>query len=399
MKEKTKMITLKDALELVIQKTKPIAETEKISLMDAYKRVLAEDVHSDIDQPPFNKSTTNGYACRQVDLPGPLKLVDTLEAGTIMTENLQPGTCVKIAIGARVPIGADFIIQNEASALSSGNEVTLTKAQTQPNICNQGDDIKEGQCIAWQGKRLAAPDLAILASAGHISPRVFKQPTIGILCTGNELIEAHHHPEGAKIRNSNIYQLWAQVNALNCKPRYYGIVADDKDQLVFYAKKALSECDMLITTGGATFGLHDLIFNLIMQLKGEIHFSNVAIHPGKPVIFATCNNKPVWGLSGFPVSSFLQFHLLTKACLNIISGTNHIPNKPLHKLSADLVDEIKDRDQFIPVKQTAQGSVYPISFNDASHIAALHDIYGFVCLPAHAAHINNGELVECIPIT
>lgn len=390
------MISLKDALDLVLTHTTTITETEKISLIDAFGRTLAEEVVADTDLPPFDKSAMDGYACKQEDLPGPFTLTSSLAAGTLMTEQLKPGQCVQIFTGARVPKGADCVIMQESTGIDENGRITITSPQNKTNICYQGEDVHEGQVIAHTGAKLTAPDLAILASAGHVSPRVYRQPVVGIICTGNEIIEAHHHPEGAKIRNTNIYQLWAQVTSQGAIPRYYGIVPDDVEQLLFYCKKALSECDMLITTGGASVGLYDLIPFIYTEMGATIHFSGVSMQPGKPVVFATLDGNALWGLSGNPVSSLLQYQLLASYSLAVTSGTKIKPRRATHLLSTDLVRHKKNRDLFVPVNLADNGMVYPVSFNGSAHITALHGIYGFACMPADCNRIDKGQLVDCI---
>ena len=392
------MTTLKDALELVLKYTPQIRDTENAPLTEACGRYLAEDVVADLDQPPFNKSAMDGYACKMEDLPGPLKITQSLAAGTLPTDVLEHGHCVQIFTGARVPNGADCVVMQEFTLINENGDLIVTAPQNKSNICLRGEDAHLGQVIAYTHSVLAPPDLAILASAGHINPLVYRRPVVGIICTGNEIIDAQMRPDGAKIRNTNIFQLKAQIEVQGGIPHYYGIVPDEKEQLIDVCRQALDECDMLITTGGASVGAYDLIPSIFTELGANIHFRGVAMQPGSPVIFASLNVKILWGLSGNPVSSYLQYLLLASHSLTQLSGGRVKPKRPLHRLADVLVRHKKNRDLFVPVSLTDDGTIDPVSFNGSAHIAALNGIYGFACVPAEVNRIEKGELVECIII-
>lgn len=392
------MTTLKEAFKMVDEKTPSITDPERVALHQACGRILARDVKADLDQPPFNKSAMDGYACKMEDLPGPLKITHTLAAGDLSTDALQHGHCVQIFTGARVPNGADCVVMQEYTLINENGDLVVTASQNKSNICLRGEDVHLGQVIAHAKTTLAPPDLSILASAGEIEPYVFRKPIVGVICTGNEIIDAYMRPDGAKIRNTNIYQLQSQIEKQGGIARYYGIVPDEPKQLLACCSNALAECDMLITTGGASVGAYDLIPTIFNDLGATIHFSGVSMQPGSPVIFATLGNKVLWGLSGNPVSSYLQFLLLTSHSITRLGGGNTKSLRPLHRLADIIVRHKKNRELFVPVSLTAEGTIDPVSFNGSAHLAALGGIYGFACVPAECNRIEKGELIECIVI-
>lgn len=389
-------ISIREALELISNYSKSVTATETVSLFDACKRVLAQSVIADINQPPFDKSAMDGYACRKADVPGTLKLNSLIAAGTTSADTVHEGECIQILTGAKVPAGADCVIMQELTQTDADGNIVMLEAQNKSNICYQGEDVQAGQLLSVVGKRLSTADLPVLASAGVANPTVYRVPKVGIICTGSEIVDASETPDGAKIRNTNIYQLWAQIQQYGGEPTYYGIVPDEKESLLTACQQALEECDMLITTGGASVGVFDLIPQVFSELGAEIRFTGVTMQPGSPVLFASKGEKLLWGLSGNPVSSYLQFILLTRYSLARLGGEVIVEKRPIHTLSEPLVRHKKNRDLFVPVCMNDSGAVYPVKFNGSAHIAALTGIYGFACLPADCLRKEAGELVECI---
>jgi molybdopterin molybdotransferase len=392
------MISLQQANETISKEISPTNSSEKTPLVNALHRVLAQPILADIDQPSFDKSAMDGYACRSQDLPGPLLLKDKLAAGDSSEVEINPGECVQIFTGARIPKGADCVIVQEQVQINKPGNVLFTASETKNNICYQGEDAKQGDKLIPAGSLLQAHDLAIVASAGIDAVQVFTKPLVGIICTGNELIDVSEKPSGGKIRNTNLYQLIAQIQKAGGLPQYYGVIADNMTELLSTVQRAIAECDMLITTGGASVGEFDLIPEAFLKAGCTIHFKTVAIQPGKPVIFATTDGKPCFGLSGNPVSSFLQFHLIVNPCLLKLGG-NHFPTpNPKITVARSIVRKKSERDLFIPVKLTSNGTIAPVEFNGSAHITALHGIYGFARVPKGIMEIEPGQHVECITI-
>jgi molybdopterin molybdotransferase len=390
------MKSISEALHLAITKTNGIQITEPIDLFAAMGRTLAHSAIADTDQPPFDKSAMDGFACLKADLPGPLKQTETIAAGASTDQIITPGHCVQIFTGAKIPQGADCVLMQENCILNEHGDVIASSIPAKPNICYKGEDVKTGDLLIAKGHCINLPDVAILASAGIINPVVYKKPIVGIICSGDELIDASQQPVDASIRNTNIYQLWPQVDAAGGQPKYYGIVPDNTERLTQTIQLALDECDMVITTGGASVGKFDLIPDIFTSLGAQMQFNGVAMQPGKPVVFATIDGKPLWGLSGNPVSSYLQFSLLARYSLQKLCGATPNPQRAMFRLADDLVRHKKGRDLFIPVKLNDQGLLQPIKFNGSAHIAALSGIFGFACLPADQLQIPAGGMVECL---
>jgi molybdopterin molybdotransferase len=392
------MKTIAEAIQLATNHTHVIDATEAIDLFAACGRILAKNAVADTDQPPFDKSAMDGYACKKADLTGPLKITETLAAGSSTNETIVQGHCAQIFTGAKIPYGADCVLMQESTLQTEHGDIVATSIPEKSNICYQGEDVKTGDVLIAAGHKIHLPDMAILASAGIVKPVVFTKPMVAIICSGDELVDATETPQDAKIRNTNVYQLWAQIETNGGIPKYYGIVPDKKDILLQTIQTALSECHMVITTGGASVGQYDLIPEVYTLLGAQIHFNGVNMQPGKPVVFASINGKPLWGLSGNPVSSYLQFTLLANSSLQKLCGAKETTHPSKHILADDLVRHKKGRELFVPIKINEQGLVHPIKFNGSAHIAALSGIYGFARLPAEQTILKAGEPVECITL-
>lgn len=390
------MISLSQACQTIAGQIEPVCGTQSIPLADALYRVLAQPAYADIDQPPFRKSAMDGYACRQEDLPGPLHILETLSAGDNTSLKIGPGQCAQIFTGARVPEGADCVIMQEYVSILPGNAILFNGKPGSSNICQQGEDAKIGSLLLAAGQRLLPHHLALLSSAGIIQPQVFRKPEIGIICTGSELVDASQEPQGAAIRNTNIHQLYAQVVQAGGLPCYYGTFPDQPALLLEKIGQAAASCDMVITTGGASVGQYDLIPQVFSQFGAQVHFNALAIQPGKPVIFASLGNKALWGLSGNPVSSMLQFLLAVKPSIAQLSGAAASSSRPMLAAASTFSRKKPERDLFVPMTITPQGAAAPLPYNGSAHIAGLASIAGFARIPAGVLEIKEASLIECI---
>ncbi|MEA3226224.1 MAG: molybdopterin molybdotransferase MoeA, partial [Planctomycetota bacterium] len=204
------MLSFEKALDTVLSSVCPLG-VESVAITDAANRVLAEDVKSDMDMPPFNKSAMDGYACRRVDLPNELTITETIPAGYTPTKSVGANKCSKIMTGGVVPEGADCVVMKEYIESPAENTIRFVGEETKDNICLKGEDIKAGDVVLRKGTLLKPQHIAVLASVGHAKPVVSKMPRVGIIATGSELVDPGAVPEPSQIRNSNSFQLAAQA--------------------------------------------------------------------------------------------------------------------------------------------------------------------------------------------
>ncbi|MGD2034538.1 MAG: molybdopterin molybdotransferase MoeA [Bacteroidales bacterium] len=391
------MYTLHEALD-ILKKNNFTLPAEEVDLKKSVSRILCEDVYSDINIPPFDKSAMDGYACRSEDLSQSLEVIGTLYAGSNEIFRIGPGTCVKIMTGAPVPEGADTVIIQEDTTEEKNNRIRCGKAASKTNICKSGEDVKKGDLVLSSGTFLLPHHIAVLASAGKARVKVSGQPRISVLATGSELVEPDSKPGPAQIRNSNAYQIIAQLQSMNLTAKYQGIAVDDKESVKHILSGLLVSSDMVIVTGGASAGDHDHIPQIFRELDLKLQFTRLAIQPGKPVSFAKGKNKFCFGLSGNPVSSLLQFEILVKPFLFHIMGSMYSPSVVLSEIADPITRKKTGRLKFFPVRFNSSGQAEEIGFNGSAHIAGLINADGFGIFPKGCETLNAGDKIEILLI-
>jgi len=387
------MINLEQALDLA--EKHPIAlENELLPLEEAMDRVLQEDIHSDRDVPPFSRATMDGFACRKQDLPGPLKVLESLPAGKVPEFSLSRNQCSQIMTGGMLPMGADCVIMQEYVKKNAEGRIFFTGSESESNIHRRAQDLKEGDLLLGKGTKLNASHLGIISSAGKTRVKVSAKLSIGLLATGSELIEADQVPSGAQIRNSNSPQLAGQVRCAGHRPVYLGIAEDEREKLKKRMSLAFEQVDLLILTGGASVGELDLVPPVLKELEFQLEFQRVAIQPGKPVSFAHRSNKICFGLSGNPVSSFVQFELLVRPYLDLCAGARPACNKIRLPLEEPFSRKHGERQFFLPVSFSPKGTCKPIEYHGSGHLHALAQATGFAEIPAGQTELRIGDIVD-----
>lgn len=398
------MITFEEAREIVLNSAYKL-ENESVELKNSLKRILAANVISDMNMPPFDKSAMDGYACKKADITETLEVIEIIPAGYFPTKRIEKNQCAKIMTGAMLPQDADCVIMVEDTEILDKNHIRCTLSETAlknfitksrgiPNVCLKGEDIKQGEIVLKKGILINPQHIAILASAGCAFPIVAKQPRIAVIATGNELIEANKIPDSTQIRNSNGPQLVAQLANMNVIANYYGIAPDTEPETNFLIEKAITENDIVLLTGGVSMGDFDLVPAILKQRGFNLLFDKILVQPGKPTTFGTKNNKFCFGLPGNPVSSFMQFELLVKPLIYSLMGYNFSP--PILKLPLGKAYSRKksDRLAWLPIQINRQGKVIPIEYHGSAHINALGIADGIISIPIGQTHLVEGDLVD-----
>ncbi|HPQ35166.1 MAG TPA: molybdopterin molybdotransferase MoeA [Tenuifilaceae bacterium] len=389
------MISLQNAISTVLEHCKNIQQTEIVPLWESLGRVLATDVASDINMPPFNKSAVDGFACRKSDIHIDLRIIETVAAGQFPTMEVTKGTCTKIMTGAPVPKGADCVLMVEDTEMVNNNHVRYTRNETKTNIAYFAEDVKEGDTVLKKGTFLEPQHIAILSSVGVANIEVAIKPTVSILVTGDELVETEQKPGLGQIRNSNGHQLVAQVIRAGAKPHYEGIIEDTKQATLNAVSKALSQSNIVVLTGGVSMGDFDYVPGVLQELGVNILFQTMAVQPGKPTVFGVKGEKLIFGLPGNPVSSLFQFDLLVRTAILRLMGSNKpvreivkvpIANNFSRKRSARLA--------LVPAIINASGEVEPVSYHGSAHINAMATATKIIIVPIGTDTIKKGELVD-----
>ncbi len=387
------MLDYKDALDLILSVAAPLP-AENVELQYSLNRVLAEDIFYDTDMPPFNKSAMDGFACRRADLQNELEVIETVFAGKLPEKKLQENQCYKIMTGAVVPEDADCVFKKEDAEFIEPNKVICNNPATGNNICYRGEDIKNGEKILKASTRITTRHLPLLAGAGVVTPLLFCRPEVTVFATGTELVEPDVKPLSFQLRNSNSSQLLAQLSEVNIRAQYAGIVKDDELTLTDKISGALNNSHLVILTGGVSVGEFDLIPDVLSKMGFKIMISSTAIQPGKPMVFAQKDDKYCFGLSGNPVSSFVQAELYVKPFLMAMMGYSAQPVQQKYPLGKELRRRNAGRLQFIPGKLTPEMEVVPVEFHGSAHINALAEASHLLEFPRGAAVINKGELIN-----
>lgn len=388
------MINPNDALQLVLEQSR-LLETEEVILFNGLGRVLAEDIISDMDMPPFDKSAFDGYACRRLDLTQGIELqvIEVIPAGSFPKKSLGPLQCSKIMTGAPIPVGCDCILPVENASETGENTICCDKVPNKHNISFKAEDIKQGDLLMTKGTRLSSKHIPALASVGYAKIKVYKKVKVGIISTGSELVEPDVKPNNSQIRNSNGYQLYAQLLEIGAQPNYIGIVVDDEEITFNAIKKGIEENDVLLLTGGVSMGDFDFIPKIFIQLGIKILFDRVAIQPGKPSTFGVCKDALVFGLPGNPVSAFVIFELFAKPLLYKMMGFSFEAISLQLPLSASYKRKNAERQAWIPARINDFGEAEIIDYHGSAHINAMILAHAIIQIPHGVSQLEKGEKV------
>lgn len=386
------MIELKEALQIVLDAAWPLG-SERVDLADALGRVAAEDVVSDIDMPPFDKATVDGFACRRADLGNELEVIETIPAGATPTKVIGPKQCARIMTGAAVPRGVDCVIMIEQTQVVAEDNIRFTAGATPDHITRKAEDIRSGQIVLRRGTRIRPEHVAVLASVGCVRPLVAVRPRVAVLAGGDELVEPAARPGPFQIRNSNSVQLTAQLQAMGIAARDYGIMRDVAGEIDRVLRAALAENDVVLVSGGVSVGDFDLVPGILRQNNVRLLFDKIAVQPGKPTIFGLAEDAWCFGLPGNPVSTFVIFELLIKPFLHKLMGHDYSPKCVPMCLEEPISRTNTDRQSWIPVRIASNGAVRPVEYHGSAHLLALCEADGLISLEIGMASLPQGAPV------
>lgn len=386
------MVLFEKALKTVLDSARRLG-SERVAPASAVNRILAEDVKSDIDMPPFDKATRDGYACRRKDLANELTLIETIQAGTPPQKAIGPNQCAKIMTGAAVPQGADCVIMVEFTENPTANTIRFVGEGTDDNLCLKGQDIKAGEVVLQKGTRIRPQHIAVLATVGCTQPVVSKRPRVAVLATGDELVQPASRPGPSQIRNSNAFQLAAQIESVGAVAKNYGIAKDTSQAIDRMFKKAVDKSDVVIVSGGVSVGDFDLVPGIFRQNNIKLLFEKIDVKPGKPTVFGVSEKVYCFGLPGNPVSTFVTFELLVKPFLYKLMGYDYAPGNIRMPLGESIIRKDIERQSWIPVAITDAGTLKPVEYHGSAHINALCMADGLISIGVGVAEIEKGTIV------
>ncbi len=383
------MIPLDNAVQIVCDAARPVP-TERVPLENAAGRVLAADVVSDTDLPPFNKAAMDGFACRREDLDSELRVIESIPVNHIPHNSIGPGECARIMTGAVVPSGADCVIPIEQTQTIEHDIVQFTGINPRTNICFQGEDVSESDVVLSKGTLIQPWHISILASAGISHPCVALQPVVGIIATGNELVSPAEKPRIGQIRNSNSSQLHVLVTTRSCIPRLYGIAADTRPAINDMLLTAMQECDVVLLTGGVSTGDYDFVPGVLKNAGVTLLIEKIAIKPGMPTVFGMSDEASCFGLPGNPVAVFVVFELLVTPFLYALMGHAWQPRIIHLPLAEPVVRKRTERESWLPVSISSDGTAVIAEYHGPAHTQSFSRADGLMTIPAGVKTISTG---------
>ena len=393
-------------IEVVSARAAAAPETETIEFAAdpsrALGRILAENVIADRNYPPFDRSTRDGFAVRAADAANPggrLRLIGESRAGRAFDGQMEAGATVQIMTGAPLPRGANAVVMLEDAEVAGDYVLVHRAVRPGQHYVVEGQETRAGESVLKRGKRLGYAELAMAAQVGRCKVEVAKKPRVAILSTGDEIIFAGDSPQRFQIRNSNSISLAAQVSLAGGEPLVVGIAPDNVTELRVRIEQAL-KADIVILTGGVSVGKYDLVEQVLKELRVEFFFDTLAIRPGRPAVFGACNNTPVFGLPGNPVSTMVTFELLVVPAIEAMSG--HPPGS-LHLFKAKLahpVDEKPPLAHFLPARvqwPDGQATVEALHWEGSGDIGAVVRGNCFLLVHESKQKLEAGEIVDILP--
>jgi molybdopterin molybdotransferase len=423
------MLSVSQAQALVLEHARPLPPESVPLTAAALGLMLAEDVASDLDMPPYNKSLMDGFAVRSGDLAegrGVFTVIEEITAGKMPTQTVGPGQAARIMTGAPVPAGADAVVMVERSRMLEGQRVQIEDRPPQPgqNILERGREMRRGETVLQAGAVLRPQEFGLLASVGRAAVRVVPAPRVAILSTGDEVVEAAQIPGPGQIRNSNSPMLLAQVSRAGGLPHYLGIARDRLDSLRPLVAEGL-QAPVLVLSGGVSAGKLDLVPGVLEELGVQAHFHKVEMKPGKPVFFGTVvrgqwsvvreerkevsslTTDPwplttlVFGLPGNPVSALVCFELFVRPALRRLGGHSDLGPWLVSAVLAEDFAYRTDRPTYHPAWLGAGDlgwRVRPVPWFGSPDLRGLTRANAFVVFPAGDHQHRAGQVCTVLKV-
>jgi molybdopterin molybdotransferase len=397
------LLPVEDARERVLSRIQPLAPLQ-LPLTDAFGCVVAEDVLATHDLPEFASSAMDGFAVRASDVAGAtpaqpreLKIVGRALIGHEPEGTVGAGETMHIATGAPVPAGADVIVPIE-NADVDGDEVVRLLDGPPPgtHVRPRGEDVREGDVLIPSGKRVGAPELGLLANAGHPTPLVHPRPRVVVLSTGDELVPPTETPAFGQVRDANSFTIFGALREMGAMPVMAGIVRDDVESLRDTIFNFEIQADAFISSGGVSVGERDVVKAAFFR-RGEVDFYKVAMQPGMPQGFGHVEGKPYFGLPGNPVSVFVSLEVFVRPAILKMMGRRHLFRPEVTARLTDQVRGPRGKLQFarVEVRHEKDGwSATPTGARGSNLISTVARANGLAMIPAGTETAPAGSTVQ-----
>ncbi|MGA2059894.1 MAG: molybdopterin molybdotransferase MoeA [Thermoguttaceae bacterium] len=391
-------IPLDDALGIVDRAlSDSTISSRKVAVRDGFGHILAADQLSKLHLPPFDKSSMDGYAVLDGDVCNAYKVLETVMAGNTPTASLQAGAAVKVMTGAPVPSGAGRVIPVE-HVRRHGDEIEVIRPTNDRNICPQGEDVRPGDMILRAGSRLGPLEIANLISCGITEVDVFRPIRLAILSTGDEIVDDPRDLGPGKIINANGPMLALFARRYSMEIALEKSIPDRRADTVEAISTALKCADLVLLSGGVSVGDYDFVGAALAEAGLCVHFSAVAVKPGRPLTFATRPGAAVFGLPGNPVSVYVMFHLFVLRAAARMCGSPWTAREFTLRLGREFHRRKFDRVEYVPCRIGDDGMLIPVEYHGSAHLTALSEADGLFIVPLGISSIPAGQPVRFFPI-
>ena len=394
-----KTIPIEEALRVVRDGARPLDRTVRVGLPDAAGRVLAADIVADRDVPPFDRAAMDGYAVVASDTfgagrqePARLRCIETVHTGMVAARRLGPGECIQIATGAPLPEGADAVVMVEETARDGAQVQVFAPVHPRQHVGRRGADIAARQSLLRRGDHLTPSRVGSIAALGIADIAVYDRPRVGLVSTGNEIVEPGRPLAPGQIYDINRFTLGAVVAEHGGVPVPYPITADSLPALGEAVDDIISQgTDILVFSGGSSVGERDLTLD-VMRQKGSVAFHGIAVKPGKPTAFGHVGETPVLGMPGYPTSCLSNAYLLLVPFLRLVARLPPHRMRTVTVPAAHRFVSTPGRHQFYTVRIVDGAAVG--AFKASGDITSMSQADGYVEIPLRTDVIEEGEPVE-----
>lgn len=391
------MISFEEARRTILDKVAP-AGVERVMLLDAAGRIIAEDFAAPWDMPRWDNSAMDGFAVRSADCaPGvTLKVTDYIPAGVSSDDAVTKGCAARIMTGAPIPPGADAVVPFEETEEAEGSVKLLHPVKKQDHIRFKGEDVASGESVVARGTLLGPPQISLLASFAALLVPVYRKIRVAIVSTGDELVEVGTEPKESQIVNSNTLALAAAIKLCGAEPVILGIARDNRESHLALLSEGL-KADVLITSAGVSAGDRDLVRETLVELGVKEEFWKIGIKPGGPTAFGLKGNTPVFSLPGNPVSTMITFEEFARPALLKMMGHTSVFRRTVRGYLQDEVRKKAGKMNFLRVRATVEDGRYLVSTSGDQNTGILKTMLrsnALALLPADRTDFKAGDEVE-----
>ncbi len=399
------MLTVAQARDRILARI-PVLDGEDVPLLASRDRVLMEEVRAIRDVPPFTNSAMDGYAVRAADVrsaspdrPIRLRLLGEIRAGAPATAAVEERAALRIMTGAMMPVGADAVVRIEDTVEADSQVEIRVGVEGGTNVRRAGTDVAKGSVVAGPGRLITPGLIGVLASAGRPIVRCVRRPRVHVLTTGDELRDAGQSLGPGEITNTNRYTLVAALEAAGATALDAGVARDERTDLAARLE-LFADADLVLTTGGVSMGAYDLVRSLLEE-RDAVDFWQVALRPGKPLVFGSVHGVPLIGLPGNPVSALVGFELFVKPALRKMQGRGDIEPVLVPATSQERLAAVPHLEQYLRgvAQRESGGLVVRLTGNQGSHVLrSMADANCLMRVPPGDVDILPGATVEILAL-